>query len=134
MGRVIKLGEEEFEEIPSEAVAASHIISDMYIKLGQPKDPFTPSGEKMMNIILAVWEDLYPLEARSWYADRKEYQNNEMTISEQVSKGTGRSLASYPYPVYMMMKKVFKGFNATERNNCIKMVKKWPQLRLANRV
>jgi hypothetical protein len=131
---VIKVGSEEFDVIPQEAVAASKIIEDMYIKLGRPKDPFSEPGQKLMKLMLAVWEDLWPVQAREWYEERKDYQNNEKSITEQVQQRTGRSLASYPLPIYNMMKKVFRGFDAAERENCIKMVKLFPQFRMANKV
>lgn len=134
MGKILKIGDEEYEEIPQEANAAARIIADMYIKLGRPQDPFTESGAKMMDIMIAVWEDLYPIDAKLWFEERKEYKNNEMSMTEQVRKHTGRSLASYPLPIYNMMKKVFRGFDPAERKNCMKMVKKWPMFQYANRV
>lgn len=134
MARSVKLGTEEYEEIPKEAVAASKVLVDLWIKLGRPQTPLSDSGEKIVNLMIAIWEDCYPLQAKMWYADRKEYRNNEMTTSEQVHKKTGRSLASYPLPIYSMMKKVFKGFDPAERKNCMKMVHKWPMFQMANKV
>jgi hypothetical protein len=87
-----------------------------------------------MNIIIAIWEDGYPRQAREWYESRKEYQNNELSISTQVSRRTGRSLASYPMPIYNVMRRLFKGFDPAERNNCMKMVKKWRMFQMANKV
>lgn len=132
--KAIRLDDQEFDVVPREAVVASKAIADIYIKLGRPQNPFTDSGQKMMQLIIAVWEDLYPLQAKMWYDDRRDYQSNELSIREQVHKRTGRSLASYPLPIYNMMKKVFRGFDPAERKNCIKMVKYWPQFRMANKV
>lgn len=132
--RIIKIGDEEYEEVPQLASAASTIISDMYLKLGKPKDPFSRSGEKLMDIIISVWHDLYPQDAREWFAMRSEYQNAEMSITEQVHQRTGRSLASYPYPIYQIMKRVFPEFDSAKRENCMKMVQKWPMFRFANKV
>jgi hypothetical protein len=64
---------------------------------------------------------------------RAEYKGSELDIKDQVKKKTGRSLASYPYPIYAMMKKLFPKFNPTERNNCMKMVKRFPIFRFANK-
>ena len=129
-----KLNLKDYEVTPPLAVKASKAISDAWITLGRPETPFTVSGMKMMNIIIAVWTELYPLQSKMWWDERKNYQSSEMSISEQVSKGTGRSLASYPLPIYNMMKKVFKGFDAAERKNCMKMIKLWPQFRMTNKV
>lgn len=129
-----KIKLDEFEEIPAISVKASELVTNAYIRLGRPQDPFTPSGEKMMNIIIAVWEDLYPRQRIAWEADRADYKRAELSISEQVSKKTGRSLASYPYPIYLMMKKIFPKFNAIDRKNCMRMVKKWPMFRFANKI
>lgn len=124
---------DQFEEIPQTAVIASKLIADTYIRLGRPPTPFSESGQKFMNFLIAVWEKLYPVDAQIWHDKRKEYQNAELSISEQVSKRTGRSLASYPLPLYQMMKKTFVGFDAAERKNCMKMVKLWPMFKFANK-
>ena len=129
----VKIGEEEYEEIPAEANAGAIIISDWWIKLGKPDTPLTDSGEKLMNIMIAVWEDLYPRERIEWLALRQEYKKAELSMLEQVRKQTGRSLASYPLPLYNMMKKVFPNFDPTKRDNAMKMVKKWPMFLMANK-
>ena len=125
---------DQYEVIPPQAVASVQILMKMWDQLGRPKTPFTKPGTKLMNIIIAVWEDGYPKEAREWRADRKEYQKAEKPISEQVRKKTGRSLASYPLPIYNIMKKLFAGFDPAERKNCKKMMKKWDMCRVAIKV
>lgn len=126
--------QDKYDIIPSEAVVASRIIADTWIKLGKPQTPFSQSGAKMMDIIIAVWEDLYPLDRLMWYEERKNYKDKEMTISEQVSKKTGRSLASFPLPIYNMMKKVFKGFDAGDKKNCVKLIRQWPMFQMAVKI
>lgn len=125
---------EDYEIIRPEAVQTSKYVVDMWLKLGKPKDPFSDQGKKLVELMIAGWEYCYPFEAREWYEMRKEYQGAEMSIHDQVKQKTGRSLASYPYPIYAMMTAVFKGFDPAERNNCIKMVKEWPMFRFANKV
>lgn len=134
MRKPIKIGNEIYDEVHPQAVVASKVVVDMWIGLGRPTDPFTEAGKKLMNIIIAVWEDCYPKDASEWYAARKEYQDAELTIKEQIKQKTGRSLASYPYAVFAMMNAVFVGFDPTERKNCIKMVAQWPIFRFANKV
>lgn len=130
---VIKIDGEEYEVIPRETAAASKILTDLYIKLGRPTTPLSESGEKLMKVMIAVWEDLYPQDARDWYEDRKEYKNAEMSISEQVSKGTGRSLASFPKPIFKMIRALFPEFKHT-RENFIKLVQKYPMFQMANKI
>ena len=130
----IKIGDEVYSEVPKEAVLASKWLIDAHKALGRPPTPFTKSGEKMMNMIIAVWEDLYPIERKIWLDDRREHLLAEKSISQQVRQHTGRSLASYPYPIYKMMKVVFPDFKAGERKNCIKLVKKWPMFRMVNKI
>ena len=125
---------DDYEEIPQQAVVSTQILVDMWNKLGRPETPFTENGAKLMNIIISIWEDGYPMQARMWYEERKQYQLNELSISQQVIRKTGRSLASYPLPIYNMMKKCFHGFDPAERDNAIKLVKKWPQFRMANKI
>lgn len=123
----------DYVEVNPLAVAASKMLTDFYLKNGSPETPFSKHGKLVMNAIIAVWEECYPLDAKTWYDQRKEYQKNEMSITEQLSKHTGRSLASYPLPIYQMMKACFKGFDPAERKNCLKMIKEWPQFRFANK-
>jgi len=129
-----KINFAEYDVIPPQAVISTKILMDMWERLGRPTTPFVPSGEKLMNIIIAIWEDGYPKQAREWYEARKQYQNNELSISTQVSRRTGRSLASYPMPIYNIMRRLFKGFDPAERKNCMSMVKKWRMFQMANKV
>jgi hypothetical protein len=131
---VIKLGEEEFETVPEISLFASKELVDMWERLGRPESPLTESGEKLMKVIIAVWEELYPEQVKHWTEDRKQYKVNELTTKEQIYQHTGRSLASYPYPVFMMMKKLFPNFRPVDRANCMKMVRKFPMFSMANKV
>lgn len=132
--KTVQIDGVEYEEVRPEAVLASKVVSDMWVRLGRPQDPFTESGKKLMDIIIAVWEDCYPIDRNEWYSARDIYKKEEMSIRDQVKQQTGRSLASYPYPIFAMMKAVFKKFDPAERNNCIKMVKLWPMFQFANKV
>lgn len=134
-GKVIRINDDEIYEVPPLAAqVTSKAIADIYVQLGRPQDPFSQAGTKMMNLLIRVWEDNYPAEARKWWADRADYKANELSTKEQVHKQTGRSLASYPYPLYQMMKRVFPEFKFSERRNVLKLVKHWPMFRMANKV
>lgn len=125
---------EEYEVIPAHVNAASKALQLMYDKLGRPQDPLSASGEKLMKVIIAVWMDLYPEESTRWLAQRTEYKQAELSISEQSRKHTGRSLASYPFHIYKMMKLLFPDFKMNERSNVIKLVEKYPIFQFANKV
>lgn len=131
--QVVKIDGVEYDYIPPQAVAASQVIAEMWLALGKPSDPLSETGQKLMKVIISVWEDSYPADSRIWYEERKDYQNNELTITEQVHKGTGRSLASYPKPIYDIMKKVFPMFDLANRENVLKLVKLFPMFRFANK-
>lgn len=134
MAKTLTLNNEEYEVIPPHTVQASKVIADMHELLGRPGDPYTTSGRKMMEIILSVWQDLDPVESKRWFDARSEYQESELSIKEQVHKGTGRSLASIPTPVYRMMQKVFPSMDLSSRDGFIKLVKEYPIFRMANKV
>lgn len=131
---VIKINGEEFEEVPRVSLAASKILADVWQGLGKPTSPLTDSGQKLMKIIISVWEDLYPKDSKEWYEMRTEYKNSELTIREQVHKHTGRSLASYPVPIYLLMKKLFPTFKLSERKNNIKLVSVFPMFQMCQKV
>jgi len=133
-GGVIKLKDEEFEIIPPRATAGAKFISELWERVGKPQTPLTEAGAAVMDAIINVWQNSYPKEASQWRADRKEYKNAELPTSTQVSRRTGRSLASYPYPIYLMIKRVFPTFNAAERKNAIKMCRKWPMFQFTNKI
>jgi hypothetical protein len=130
---VIKIRGEEYEEVPQISIFTSKYLVEAWEALGRPETPFTESGEKLMSAIIAAWEELYPKDAQEWREVRTRYKNNELSITEQVHQHTGRSLASYPYEVFMMMKKLFPNFKPGERANCMKMIRKFPIFKLANR-
>jgi hypothetical protein len=123
----------EYEEVPTISLFASKELVNAWERLGRPDSPLTPSGERLMNVIVTVWEELYPQEVKKWTEDRKDYKLSELSITEQVHKHTGRSLASYPYFVFHAMKRLFPKFDAVKRENCLKMVRKYPMFKLANK-
>jgi len=133
MPGVIKIGKEEYEEVPEISSITSKWLVVAWEGLGKPESPLSESGEKLMAMIIGAWEELYPKDAKMWNEARKEYKLNEMSLTEQVHQHTGRSLASYPYEVFHMMKRMFPNFKATERQNCLKMVAKFPMFRMANK-
>jgi hypothetical protein len=130
----VKVGNETFSEIPKEAVLVSKWLTNVWIDLGRPKTPFTESGQKLMDVIIAAWEDLYPIQVEDWKKSRSDYQLNELSISEQVHRKTGRTLASFPLPIFQMMKRIFPDFKIGERKNTISLAKRWPMFRMANKI
>lgn len=130
----IKIGEDEYEPIPEQQYAASQMLAGIWAGMGRPETPLSVAGERVMAAIISVWEELYPEQVGPWLQDRQDYQLNEMTTKEQVRKHTGRSLASFPFPIYAMMQKIFPNFKATHRENCMKLVAKFPMFRMANKV
>lgn len=125
----------ETYEIPTkQAQAMTNAIMYAWEKMGRPETPLSDSGEKVMNVIIATWEDTFPKEATAWYEERRLYKVNEKTIKEQVAQRTGRSLASYPGYIYQVMKRVFPTFRLGDRDNVIKFVKKYPMFLMANKV
>lgn len=131
--RTIKIENEEYEIPTRQAIAVTNLIVAIWDKLGKPQDPFSESGRKLMEVIIATWEDTYPELSKQWYEDRKEYKNEELSIREQVHQHTGRSLASYPMYIYQIMKKVFPNVKLSNRETSMKMVKHYPIFQMANK-
>lgn len=130
----IVLDGEVYDVIPAEVNAATTVLINLYKHLGRPTSPLTVSGEKMMNTIIAVWQDLYPREAAEWIRERTEYKRNEKSIREQVHTKTGRSLASMPAPIYNMYKKFFTDLPLNKRDNWIKLIQKYPIFQFVNKI
>lgn len=124
----------EYQVIPADKATAVKVLVDMWERLGKPDSPLTTNGEKLMNVAIATWEDLFPHESSEWIKMRADYQDNELSISEQVSKGTGRSLASYPMYIYRIMEALFPKFKSADRENAMLMARKWPIFRMANKI
>lgn len=121
-------------DVPSnQAIVVTDLILRMWEKLGCPEDMFSESGQKLMSVIIATWEDTFPNESAQWYQERKDYQNEELDIRQQVSGNTGRSLASYPYYIYSVMKIVFPKVKFGDRNTVLKLVKHYPMFRMARK-
>jgi hypothetical protein len=122
----IRIGNEEYDVIPPQSVAASKMVTDAYIKAGSPTSPFTKQGEEIMNVIVAVWMDLYPKQYVEWVGMKKEHIKEEMSAKDQVKEQTGRSLVSFPTPVYKLMQVFFKDFTMNDRDEVIKFAKRYP--------
>lgn len=129
----ISINGETYDIPHRQGAAITDLLVKMWEKLGKPEDPFSVSGEKLMQIIIATWEDTYPEESRQWYEDRKEYKLEELDIKTQVRRKTGRSLASYPYYIFTIMKIVFPKVKFSDRKIHMKMVKKYPMFLFANK-
>ena len=123
----------DYQELPPTVTFASKMLAQTWEILGKPEDPLSEAGSKLMYAVIAVWEELYSDDAKKWAEDRKDYKKAELSTREQVAHHTGRSLASYPFPIFQMMKKLFPKFKATERQNCMKMVARFPMFLMANR-
>ena len=132
--KVLKVNGEEFEEVSPTAQITSKWLVDAWEHLGRPETPLSESGEKMMAVLIAVWEELYPEEAKEWHASRSNYKKNELSIPEQIRKHTGRSLASYPFFIFQAMRKIFPTFKPGDRVSCMKLVRRFPMFRLANKI
>ena len=128
--KTLVMDKEEYEVIDSPTVAASRALSEFYVRLGSPDDPFSTAGEQMMRLIIAAWQDLYPEQATMHNARIKDYQELEKTMHEQIKSGSGRNLASVPTPVYRMMRKIFPDFKMNNRDDFIKLVNKYPIFKL----
>lgn len=121
-----------YGEIPRAGVQATSILVKIWEDLGRPNSPLSETGEKMMKVIIAVWEDLYPREVKNHFRDRTEYQNNELSINQQVHQHTGRILITYPEHIFKFMKKIFPDFKLGERKNVIKLARKYKMFQTAN--
>jgi hypothetical protein len=130
----IKIGNETYDIPTNQAIGVTNAIVLTWEKLGRPKTPFSETGKKLMEVIIATWRDTFPKESKDWLDMRKEYQKEELTTKEQVHRKTGRSLASYPYYIFQVMKKVFPKIKLADRKTAIKMVKHYPMFRMCNRV
>ncbi len=123
-----------YDVIPPHVFTASTMVTQMWDRLGRPKTPLSDQGEKLVNFMFEIWKEYQPYEYTRWIEMRKEHKKEEKTISEQVSKHTGRSLASYPMLIFRMMKVCFPDFDPVKRENCLKMVRKFPMFSLPNKI
>lgn len=130
--KVLKV-EEEYDVIPGEAVAASRAIVDVHERLGRPDTPLSDAGSKVMDVIVSVWEDLYPDQRKRRWNEIKKYRKNEISNRQKVKKKTGRNLASIPTPVYSMMRKVFPNFKMDNREDFMKLVRKYPYFQVTEK-
>jgi hypothetical protein len=120
-------------EVPSDqAIILTEYLFRVWDKLGQPKDPLSIAGQKLVEAIILAYEKTYPREWAQWLEQRKEYQNEELTLHQQIS--TGRSLASYPMFVYNLLRKMFPDVDFSKRQFVIKFVKLFPMFRVARRI
>lgn len=132
--REMEIGGEVYDVVTPQGSAVVNAIMYTWRKLGKPKSPFSEAGKKLMEVIVATWEDTMPDDAAEWYEVRKEYKNAELSAKEQVKKNTGRSLASYPYYIFLILKKIYPGIKLSERETAMKMVKHFPMFKFTDKV
>ena len=134
LNKNISIKGQDYEILPDTVNEALMSLMLAWERLGQPKTVFSESGNKLMQVIIATWRDLYPKESQDWLKLRAEYQFSEKTIKEQVKAHSGRSLASIPLYIHKIMKEVFKEDKVTDREYYKKLVKKFPIFQMANKV
>ena len=115
------------------AIDAANLLTYAWDEAGKPDTLFSDGGDKIMTVLVSMWQDLYPEESKQWMEDRKEYQDNELESSEQIRKETGRSLASVPMFFHTTLKALFKD-EEMDREYYKKLVKKYPMFRMTNKV
>jgi hypothetical protein len=125
---------EDYDIIPPHLSTLTSFIVEVWQRLGKPTDPLSEAGQKLVNFVFDSYEELYPQEYKAWRESIKEYQLAEKTLTEQVRKHTGRSLISYPYWVFMILKKLFPNFDFVKRENALKIAKTFKQFQVANKV
>ena len=130
----VAIGGDIYDVIPREIEAGTRAILYAYNKVGKPTDPLSIAGKKVVAVMVAVWQDLYPTQSRDWFRVREEYKLNEMSIKEQSKKHTGRSLASLPKPIYKMFQVLFPEFPLNSRDNFIKLCKAFPIFQFVNKI
>jgi len=120
-------------EVPSEpALILTEFLYRVWNKLGQPNDPLSTTGGKLVEAIILAYEKSYPKEWREWLREREDYQLNELSLKEQLK--TGRSLASYPVFIYNILHKMFPDTDFSNREFVIKFVRKFPMFRFAGKI
>jgi hypothetical protein len=124
----------DYEAVDPSKVGASAFLADMWMRLGSPTDPLSETGKQMVQMVIDVWAKEYTEEYLEWKSIRDEYKDNEIDVKEQVHQQTGRNLAAYPYPVLMILKRLFPDFDFIKRENCMKLVTEFPLFKFANRL
>lgn len=120
--------------LPTQMVLdAANLMTKAWVDLGKPDSIFTQTGRKLMVILIGLWQDMMPEEAREWMIQRKKYQDNELSASEQIRKQTGRSLVSLPRFIYSMMRALFKD-EKQDTPYWKKLAKEYPMFRFTNKV
>ncbi len=128
----IKLNNVEYEIPPAEAIKITQYIVGIWEKVGRPNDPLSKTGQVVVKAIIYAYEKTYPIEWSEWLEERKEYQNNELSLYEQIK--TGRSAASYPMFIYNILRKVFPQTDFSNREFIFKFVKQFPVFQVARRI
>lgn len=124
---------DDYEVVPPYLSQATAMIVELWVRSGCPSSPLSSSGRKLVDFVFSCYKELFPEDYSSWLKTMKEYKANELSVHEQVHKRTGRSLLSYPYWVFAVLKVVFPGFDFVKRENALKIAKLFPQFRIANK-
>ena len=132
--KFLEINGESIELLPEVLNEMLALLLLSWERCGKPKSVFSTGGEKLMETIIASWIDVFPRESREWVRDREQYKVDEMSIHDQVKTHSGRSLASIPLYIHKMMKAFFTDDKEQDRKYYMKLVGKFPQFRMANKV
>lgn len=132
--KTIKLNGEEYYTPTKQGYIVSNLLVDLWQNLGKPSDPFSNTGSQLVDVIIATWQDTFPQQYREWIKERKLMHDSELSNSEKIRKHTGRNLAAYPFYIYKLIKTIFPEFKFSDRDNQLKLVKKWPIFKMVGNV
>ena len=122
---------DDFETPTKQAVIISNILSKAWSAFGQPTTVMSESGKKLMTVVIAAWEDSYPVEANTWKNQRSEELLNERTIKESIKAG-GHNSAAYPCWVFQMRTAAFPQECFAKKETKNYLIKNFPVFRTSN--
>jgi len=131
---LLQVDGQDVEVLPKVVNEAAASILLTWERLGKPRSVFSTNGSKLLQVMIATWRDLYPVESSQWLQERAEHLLSEMSIKDQIKGHTGRSLASIPLYLHKLMKLFFKDDILLDRAYYMKLVKLFPMFRMANKV
>jgi len=126
-----KLNSYEFEIPTNQAIAISGILAKSWSAFGKPDTVRSEGGKKLMTVIIAAWEDSFPVECEEWRIERNEELLNERSVSASIKAG-GHNVAAYPYWLYKMMTWGFPNERWAKRETVEFLVKNFPVFRTSN--
>lgn len=125
MGKLLKVGNEVFEEVSDDARLTVEFLVKTHEKLGEPND-LNETGLAFLRVLYKVWARMFPEELIGRESDQRHDFLVERTVQQATAKDGGYFVASFPPRFFYLFSIFFPEVKITDRKNSQIITREFP--------